>query len=308
MADEVYDGAIGIDLGTTYSCVATYEGTNVEIIANEQGSFTTPSFVSFTEKERLIGEAAKNNAAMNPRNTVFDAKRLIGRRFDDPTVKKDIESWPFKIVDDNGSPKIEVEYLGENKQFSAQEISSMVLTKMKEIAETKLGKKVEKAVITVPAYFNDNQRQATKDAGSIAGLNVLRIINEPTAAAIAYGLGAGKSEKERNVLIYDLGGGTFDVSSSTSRVVFSLLRLLPEIHTSGAKILTRISSNTARRSSAARPRRTCLAILAPSDVSELPVSVPSVLSPAVPRPPLRLTLSSTVRTSLCPSPVPVSRT
>ncbi|KAF5662088.1 heat shock 70, partial [Fusarium circinatum] len=154
MADEVYDGAIGIDLGTTYSCVATYEGTNVEIIANEQGSFTTPSFVSFTDKERLIGEAAKNNAAMNPRNTVFDAKRLIGRRFDDPTVKKDIESWPFKIVDDNGSPKIEVEYLGENKQFSAQEISSMVLTKMKEIAETKLGKKVEKAVITVPAYFN----------------------------------------------------------------------------------------------------------------------------------------------------------
>ncbi|KAF5554013.1 heat shock 70, partial [Fusarium phyllophilum] len=161
MADEVYDGAIGIDLGTTYSCVAIYEGTNVEIIANEQGSFTTPSFVSFTDKERLIGEAAKNNAAMNPRNTVFDAKRLIGRRFDDPTVKKDIESWPFKIVDDNGSPKIEVEYLGENKQFSAQEISSMVLTKMKEIAETKLGKKVEKAVITVPAYFNDNQRQAT---------------------------------------------------------------------------------------------------------------------------------------------------
>ncbi|KAF4449621.1 heat shock 70, partial [Fusarium albosuccineum] len=164
MADEVYDGAIGIDLGTTYSCVATYEGTNVEIIANEQGSFTTPSFVSFTDKERLIGEAAKNNAAMNPRNTVFDAKRLIGRRFDDPTVKKDIESWPFKIIDDNGNPKIEVEYLGENKSFSAQEISSMVLTKMKEIAETKLGKKVEKAVITVPAYFNDNQRPATKDA------------------------------------------------------------------------------------------------------------------------------------------------
>ncbi|PTB68276.1 hsp70 family protein [Trichoderma citrinoviride] len=212
MADEVYDGAVGIDLGTTYSCVATYEGNNVEIIANEQGSFTTPSFVSFTDKERLIGEAAKNNAAMNPRNTVFDAKRLIGRRFDDPTVKKDIESWPFKVVDDNGTPKIEVEYLGEKKTFSAQEISSMVLLKMKEIAETKLGKKVEKAVITVPAYFNDNQRQATKDAGAIAGLNVLRIINEPTAAAIAYGLGAGKTDKERNVLIYDLGGGTFDVS------------------------------------------------------------------------------------------------
>ncbi|CAI6080855.1 unnamed protein product [Clonostachys chloroleuca] len=231
MADEVYDGAVGIDLGTTYSCVATYEGNNVEIIANEQGSFTTPSFVSFTDKERLIGEAAKNNAAMNPRNTVFDAKRLIGRRFDDPTVKKDIESWPFKIIDDNGSPRIEVEYLGETKTFSAQEISAMVLVKasctqhssglgglhesrprMKEIAEVKLGKKVEKAVITVPAYFNDNQRQATKDAGAIAGLNVLRIINEPTAAAIAYGLGSNKSNKERNVLIYDLGGGTFDVS------------------------------------------------------------------------------------------------
>lgn len=212
MADEVYDGAIGIDLGTTYSCVATYEGANVEIIANEQGSFTTPSFVSFTDKERLIGEAAKNNAAMNPRNTVFDAKRLIGRRFDDPTVKKDIESWPFKVIDDAGQPKIEVDYLGEKKTFSAQEISSMVLLKMKEIAETKLGKKVEKAVITVPAYFNDNQRQATKDAGAIAGLNVLRIINEPTAAAIAYGLGSGKLDKERNVLIYDLGGGTFDVS------------------------------------------------------------------------------------------------
>jgi L1 cell adhesion molecule like protein len=212
MSEEVYEGAIGIDLGTTYSCVANYEGTNVEIIANEQGSFTTPSFVSFTDEERLIGEAAKNNAAMNPANTVFDVKRLIGRRFDDPTVKKDIESWPFKVVDQGGSPMVQVEYLGETKTFSPQEISSMVLMKMKEVAETKLGKKVAKAVVTVPAYFNDNQRQATKDAGAIAGLNVLRIINEPTAAAIAYGLGSGKSDKERNVLIYDLGGGTFDVS------------------------------------------------------------------------------------------------
>ncbi|EHL03529.1 putative Heat shock protein SSB1 [Glarea lozoyensis 74030] len=212
MADEVYDGAIGIDLGTTYSCVANYEGTNVEIIANEQGSFTTPSFVSFTDKERLIGESAKNQAAMNPKNTIFDIKRLVGRRFDDPTVKKDIESWPFKVIDQDGSPMVEVEYLGENKIFSPQEVSAMVLGKMKEVAEVKLGKKVSKAVITVPAYFNDNQRQATKDAGAIAGLNVLRIINEPTAAAIAYGLGAGKSNKERNVLIYDLGGGTFDVS------------------------------------------------------------------------------------------------
>jgi len=212
MSDEVYEGAIGIDLGTTYSCVANYEGTNVEIIANEQGSFTTPSFVSFTSEERLIGEAAKNQAAMNPENTVFDVKRLIGRRIDDETVKKDIQSWPFKIVPAGDSPMVQVEYLGETKQFSPQEISAMVLVKMKEVAETKLGKKVEKAVITVPAYFNDNQRQATKDAGAIAGLNVLRIINEPTAAAIAYGLGSGKSEKERNVLIYDLGGGTFDVS------------------------------------------------------------------------------------------------
>ncbi|EED15999.1 Hsp70 chaperone (HscA), putative [Talaromyces stipitatus ATCC 10500] len=212
MSDEVYEGAIGIDLGTTYSCVANYEGSNVEIIANEQGSFTTPSFVSFTDKERLIGEAAKNQAAMNPQNTIFDIKRLIGRRFEDPVVKKDIESWPFKVVDQGGNPVVEVEYLNETKTFSPQEISSMVLTKMKEVAETKLGKKVSKAVITVPAYFNDNQRQATKDAGAIAGLNVLRIINEPTAAAIAYGLGSGKSDKERNVLIYDLGGGTFDVS------------------------------------------------------------------------------------------------
>ncbi|KAI9750349.1 MAG: Heat shock protein ssb1 [Chaenotheca gracillima] len=212
MAEGVYDGAIGIDLGTTYSCVANYEGTNVEIIANEQGSFTTPSFVSFTDQERLIGESAKNQAAMNPANTVFDIKRLIGRRFDDPTVKKDIESWPFTIANQGGNPFVQVEYLGETKTFSPQEISSMVLMKMKEIAEVKLGKKVDKAVITVPAYFNDNQRQATKDAGAISGLNVLRIINEPTAAAIAYGLGSGKSEKERNVLIYDLGGGTFDVS------------------------------------------------------------------------------------------------
>ncbi|KAF1941624.1 heat shock protein-like protein [Clathrospora elynae] len=212
MSDEVYEGAIGIDLGTTYSCVANYEGTNVEIIANEQGSFTTPSFVSFTSEERLIGEAAKNQAAMNPENTVFDVKRLIGRRFEDETVTKDIKSWPFKVIDQGGSPLVEVEYLGERKRFSPQEISAMVLVKMKEVAEVKLGMKVEKAVITVPAYFNDNQRQATKDAGAIAGLNVLRIINEPTAAAIAYGLGSGKSDKERNVLIYDLGGGTFDVS------------------------------------------------------------------------------------------------
>ncbi|OBA19898.1 heat shock protein SSB1 [Metschnikowia bicuspidata var. bicuspidata NRRL YB-4993] len=211
MADGVFQGAIGIDLGTTYSCVATYDSA-VEIIANEQGNRVTPSFVAFTAEERLIGDAAKNQAALNPKNTVFDAKRLIGRAFDDESVQKDIQTWPFKVVNSNGNPLIEVDYLEETKTFSPQEISSMVLTKMKEIAEAKIGKKVEKAVVTVPAYFNDAQRQATKDAGAIAGLNVLRIINEPTAAAIAYGLGAGKSEKERHVLIFDLGGGTFDVS------------------------------------------------------------------------------------------------
>ncbi|CAI4049870.1 hypothetical protein N7582_004774 [Saccharomyces uvarum] len=211
MAEGVFQGAIGIDLGTTYSCVATYE-SSVEIIANEQGNRVTPSFVAFTPEERLIGDAAKNQAALNPRNTVFDAKRLIGRRFDDESVQKDMKTWPFKVIDVEGNPVIEVQYLEETKTFSPQEISAMVLTKMKEIAEAKIGKKVEKAVITVPAYFNDAQRQATKDAGSISGLNVLRIINEPTAAAIAYGLGAGKSEKERHVMIFDLGGGTFDVS------------------------------------------------------------------------------------------------
>ncbi|SCU98353.1 LAMI_0F14268g1_1 [Lachancea mirantina] len=211
MAEGVFQGAVGIDLGTTYSCVATYD-SSVEIIANEQGNRVTPSFVAFTPEERLIGDAAKNQAALNPRNTVFDAKRLIGRRFDDESVQSDIKTWPFKVIDVNDAPLVEVEYLGETKTFSPQEISSMVLIKMKEIAEAKIGQKVEKAVITVPAYFNDAQRQATKDAGAIAGLNVLRIINEPTAAAIAYGLGAGKSDKERHVLIFDLGGGTFDVS------------------------------------------------------------------------------------------------
>ena len=211
MADGVFQGAIGIDLGTTYSCVATYE-SSVEIIANEQGNRVTPSFVAFTPEERLIGDAAKNQAALNPENTVFDAKRLIGRRFDDESVQSDMKTWPFKVINVDDAPVIEVDYLGETKTFSPQEISAMVLTKMKEIAEAKIGQKVEKAVITVPAYFNDAQRQATKDAGAISGLNVLRIINEPTAAAIAYGLGAGKSEKERHVLIFDLGGGTFDVS------------------------------------------------------------------------------------------------
>jgi len=181
--------AIGIDLGTTYSCVAVFQHGKVEIIANDQGNRTTPSYVAFTDSERLIGDAAKNQVALNPGNTVFDAKRLIGRKFDEPTVQSDMKHWPFKVINaEGGRPKVQVEYKGETKTFFPEEISSMVLIKMKETAEAFLGQPVKDAVVTVPAYFNDSQRQATKDAGAIAGLNVLRIINEPTAAAIAYGL------------------------------------------------------------------------------------------------------------------------
>merc|ERR1712062_864297 len=180
--------AVGIDLGTTYSCVGIFQHGKVEIIANDQGNRTTPSYVAFTDTERLIGDAAKNQVAMNPNNTVFDAKRLIGRDFNDSTVQKDMKHWPFQVANVSGKPKIQVEFKCENKTFTPEEVSSMVLTKMKETAEASLGKTVKDAVVTVPAYFNDSQRQATKDAGVIAGLNVLRIINEPTAAAIAYGL------------------------------------------------------------------------------------------------------------------------
>ena len=202
--------AVGIDLGTTYSCVGYWKDERVEIIANDQGNRTTPSYVAFTDSERLIGDAAKNQCAMNPYNTVFDAKRLIGRKFEEPSVQADAKLWPFKIENKGGKPVISVDYKGEKKVFMPEEVSSMVLIKMKEIAEAYLGDTVPNAVVTVPAYFNDSQRQATKDAGTIAGLNVLRIINEPTAAAIAYGL--DKTGGERNVLIFDLGGGTFDVS------------------------------------------------------------------------------------------------
>jgi len=203
---------IGIDLGTTYSCVGVWQNDRVEIIANDQGNRTTPSYVGFTGNERLIGDAAKNQVAMNPNNTVFDAKRLIGRKVSDETVQRDMKLWPYTVTaGPQDKPIIQVQYKEQLKEFSAEEISSMVLIKMKEIAESYLGKHVENAVITVPAYFNDAQRQATKDAGAIAGLNVLRIINEPTAAAIAYGLDRS-DKKEQIVLIFDLGGGTFDVS------------------------------------------------------------------------------------------------
>mgnify|MGYP002721906236 FL=1 len=206
--------AVGIDLGTTYSCVAVWQNDRVEVIANDQGNRTTPSYVAFTDTERLIGDAAKNQVAMNPHNTVFDAKRLIGRKFMDSDVQSDMKHWPFSVIEKDGKPHIQVEYKGEKKIFTPEEISSMVLLKMRETAEAFIGSDVKDAVVTVPAYFNDSQRQATKDAGFMGGLSVMRIINEPTAAAIAYGLDK-KSDREKNVLIFDLGGGTFDVSLLT---------------------------------------------------------------------------------------------
>jgi len=198
--------SIGIDLGTTYSCVAVFENGKVEIIANEQGNRTTPSWVSFTDEERLIGDAAKNASGQNFLNTIYEAKRMMGREWSDPILQKDLKLFPYKVVNVNNKPKVEVSFQGEIKQFTPEEISAMILTKMKNIAEGYLGKKVVNAVVTVPAYFNDAQRQATKDAGVIAGLNVLRVINEPTAAAIAYGLDKKKDGKGRNVLIFDFGG------------------------------------------------------------------------------------------------------
>ncbi|CAL9214251.1 unnamed protein product [Arabidopsis halleri] len=223
---------IGIDLGTTYSCVGVYHNKHVEIIANDQGNRITPSWVAFTDTERLIGEAAKNQAAKNPERTIFDPKRLIGRKFDDPDVQRDIKFLPYKVVNKDGKPYIQVKVKGEEKVFSPEEVSAMILTKMKETAEAFLGKKIKDAVITVPAYFNDAQRQATKDAGAIAGLNVVRIINEPTGAAIAYGL--DKKGGESNILVYDLGGGTFDVSILTiDNGVFEVLSTSGDTHLGG---------------------------------------------------------------------------
>lgn len=226
--------AIGIDLGTTYSCVGCWKNNNVEIIANEQGNRTTPSYVAFTDKERLVGVSAKNQVSMNTKNTIFDAKRLIGRKFSDEQIQKDMKHWPFKVLaDSNDKPVISVEYKGEEKTMKPEEISSMILAKMKSTAENFLGKTVDSAVITVPAYFNDAQRQATKDAGAIAGLEVLRIINEPTAAAIAYGLDT-EMKGEKKVLIFDLGGGTFDVSLLTIEDgIFEVLATAGNTHLGG---------------------------------------------------------------------------
>jgi len=226
--------AIGIDLGTTYSCVGCWKNNNVEIIANEQGNRTTPSYVAFTDKERLVGVSAKNQVSMNTKNTIFDAKRLIGRKFSDEQIQKDMKHWPFNVTADvNGKPVISVEYKGEEKTMKPEEISSMILAKMKSTAENFLGKTVDSAVITVPAYFNDAQRQATKDAGAIAGLEVLRIINEPTAAAIAYGLDT-EMKGEKKVLIFDLGGGTFDVSLLTIEDgIFEVLATAGNTHLGG---------------------------------------------------------------------------
>ena len=198
--------AIGIDLGTTYSCVGVWKDAQCEIIANDQGMRTTPSYVAFTDSERLIGNAAKNQASQNPENTIYDAKRLLGRLYDDPTTQSDLKHFTFNVISKDNKPIIQANYKGELKDFQPEEISSMVLVKMKEIAQDYLGQTVDSAVITVPAYFNDAQRQSTKDAGAIAGLNVLRIINEPTAAAIAYGLDQSKDGAEKHILIYDIGG------------------------------------------------------------------------------------------------------
>lgn len=226
--------AIGIDLGTTYSCVGVWQNDHVEIIANDQGNRTMPSYVSFTSEERLVGESAKNSAANNATNTVFDAKRLIGQKFNDSKVQSDLKHLSYTVLEKENKPMIQVEFKGETKLFAPEEISSMVLGKMKEIAEAFLGETVTDAVVTVPAYFNDSQRQATKDAGTIAGLNILRIINEPTAAAIAYGLDKQSETVEKNVLIFDCGGGTFDVSILTiDNSIFEVKATAGDTHLGG---------------------------------------------------------------------------
>ncbi len=237
--EQTVDTTVGIDLGTTYSCVGVYKNGKVEIIANDQGNRITPSWVAFTDEERLVGDSAKNQAAINPENTVFDVKRLIGRKYSDSTVQHDKKLLPYDIIDSNGKPYVQVMFKKEKKTYSPEEVSAMVLVKMKEVSEAFLGKEIKNAVVTVPAYFNDAQRQATKDAGTIAGLNVLRIINEPTAAAIAYGLDNKGGEK--NILVFDLGGGTFDVSLLTiDNGVFEVIATNGDTHLGGEDFDRRI--------------------------------------------------------------------
>ncbi|KAI5814163.1 heat shock protein 70 family [Pyronema omphalodes] len=239
---ESYGTVIGIDLGTTYSCVGVMKAGRVEIMVNDQGNRITPSYVAFTDDERLVGDAAKNQYAANPTRTIFDIKRLIGRKFNDKDVQTDMKHFPFKVINKNGNPNVQVEVSGEQRTFTPEEISAMILGKMKEIAEAYLSKKVTHAVVTVPAYFNDAQRQATKDAGTIAGLNVLRVVNEPTAAAIAYGL--DKKGGERQIIVYDLGGGTFDVSLlSIDQGVFEVLSTAGDTHLGGEDFDQRVISH-----------------------------------------------------------------
>jgi len=239
---EIDGPVIGIDLGTTYSCVGIFKNGRVEIIPNELGNRITPSYVAFTEEEKLVGESAKNQASVNPTNTVFVVKRLIGRKFEDKEVQRDLKFLPYKVASKQGKPYVQIEAKGETKTLSPEEVSAMILVKMKETAEAYLGREVKYAVVTVPAYFNDAQRQATKDAGLIAGLDVLRIINEPTAAAIAYGL--DKKSGEKNIIVFDLGGGTFDVSLLTiDNGVFEVVATAGDTHLGGEDFDQRLADH-----------------------------------------------------------------
>jgi heat shock protein 5 len=239
---EVDGPVIGIDLGTTYSCVGIFKNGRVEIIPNEFGNRITPSFVAFTDEERLVGESAKNQALIEPKRSIFVVKRLIGRKFDDAEVQRDLKWLPYDVISKGGKPYVSIETTNGMKTISPEEVSSYVLIKMKQIAENYLGQDVKYAVVTVPAYFNDAQRQATKDAGMISGLDVLRIINEPSAAAIAYGL--DKKQGEKNVVVFDLGGGTFDVSLlAIDNGVFEVLATAGDTHLGGEDLDQRLTDH-----------------------------------------------------------------